>query len=681
MFIGSDSQLPLNFKVIFIRIIMKFDSEFPSGWSGTQASVDPSALDRADFAPRRMANTAVILVIDDDPSMSRLIEGMLAGYGEVRKTIEVPVPGELELEGIDLVILDYLMPGRDGLDLLSEIREHDQTVPVLFLTGFGTPELVEEAMRRGANEFLAKPVEAMQLRQAVEKLLGPGESSGSVRLEPHRVNLATCVPDEVAHSRAFSAATSSGRLLHCELIRFSPHSVVVEANDEPTVRTGEPLYEVCFQFGRQHIRSFRAVVGRVSRLSPTRWEFEAQLKGFWSVHEEETEQASGRKPVSEQHSFSLLEEESASRTETRRDLPSAIRLATHELVAFLEEVQDWCAAAESRLAWDSDPLERFREESRFVLETSDRFRGPFWDVIGAFETASEEIVAAGGDLLLSAKRFARRELYPSMLSSPFLARIVERPIGVPGDYGMLGQILSNPLEGYSPYDRVLNSWILASGAADAYRYRIALLEREIRNSVASCLSEKGGPRPARILSMASGVAYEVQHYIRQPESVGEADFTLIDFSEDTLDEARRQFTFHGDLPEGVELRMRQSSVIDLANRSRGLGGGASAPLSLDGYDYTYCAGLYDYLSDRLVSRVSSYLYTTIHPGGLIALSNYTPQNPLKGLMTVVLDWELIYRDVEEFTRIVREALPPEAMIEIETDESGAEVYALARRPR
>lgn len=333
------------------------------------------------------------------------------------------------------------------------------------------------------------------------------------------------------------------------------------------------------------------------------------------------------------------------------------------------------AMAFAAILESEERLERLKAESAYAINMTERYSADFWSVMTAFEQAARDVELDGK--LAEAKQYARKVLFPEVLASPFLARIVERPIGVPGDYGMLGQILGNPLEGYDLFERILNGWILNSGAATAYRNRVALLEREIRTCVRRCHAEG---RPAKILSMGSGVAYEVQAYLARPEADGEVIFSLVDFSEETLAGATRQFQALGNLPGGVELGLHRSSVIELANRSRGLPESEETEgfVPDSDYDLVYCAGLFDYLSDRMIRRVTSYLNRLVSPGGTLVLSTYTPGNPLRELVTVVLDWELIYRTPEEMDALVRRAIPDSSpSLEIADDE--AEVYVLINK--
>ena len=108
----------------------------------------------------------VVLVIDDDPSIGRIIDRSLRDEAKVLQVFEAPAEGEIDLTGVDLVFLDYKMPGRDGLEVLSEIRSIGDSVPVIFMTGFGGSEVAKAALEAGATEYLSKPFEPALLKTA-----------------------------------------------------------------------------------------------------------------------------------------------------------------------------------------------------------------------------------------------------------------------------------------------------------------------------------------------------------------------------------------------------------------------------------------------------------------------------------------------------------------------------------
>ena len=123
-------------------------------------------------APRR------ILVVEDDEDMRENLRRILIGAGyEVHlarngvKAIEV-----LERLRCHLVLTDLVMPGMGGLDLLDEIRRHEQNLPVVFLTAFGDRATFAKVTEMGAVDFLTKPFRAASLLGIIQRILN-GQTS------------------------------------------------------------------------------------------------------------------------------------------------------------------------------------------------------------------------------------------------------------------------------------------------------------------------------------------------------------------------------------------------------------------------------------------------------------------------------------------------------------------------
>ncbi len=117
---------------------------------------------------------ARILVIDDEPGICRALEKFLQGEGhEVRTSsrAETGLPLAEAFEP-DLVILDVRLPGMDGLEALSRLHERSPDLPVLVVTAYGTMETAVEAVRRGAWDYVVKPLDLERtlalVRRAVE---------------------------------------------------------------------------------------------------------------------------------------------------------------------------------------------------------------------------------------------------------------------------------------------------------------------------------------------------------------------------------------------------------------------------------------------------------------------------------------------------------------------------------
>lgn len=117
-----------------------------------------------------------ILVVDDEPHIRRVLSAVLGDRGF---EIEMASDGAEGLEVLsardfDLVILDLMMPGASGLEILSKIRIDPQRseTPVIILTAKGQDTDRDAALAGGANDFLTKPFSPKKLIARIEEILG-----------------------------------------------------------------------------------------------------------------------------------------------------------------------------------------------------------------------------------------------------------------------------------------------------------------------------------------------------------------------------------------------------------------------------------------------------------------------------------------------------------------------------
>ncbi len=117
-----------------------------------------------------------ILVVDDEPHIRRVLGTVLEGRGYEVTTASDGLQGldEVRGEAIDLVILDLMMPGANGLEVLSKIRTDPRRseTPVIILTAKGQDTDRDAALAGGANDFLTKPFSPKKLLARIEEILG-----------------------------------------------------------------------------------------------------------------------------------------------------------------------------------------------------------------------------------------------------------------------------------------------------------------------------------------------------------------------------------------------------------------------------------------------------------------------------------------------------------------------------
>jgi two-component system chemotaxis response regulator CheY len=117
-----------------------------------------------------------ILIAEDNPVVREVLRGVIRHDDRLRIVGEA-ANGQAALELVDstrpdLVCLDVLMPGLDGLSALKTIREKYPETRVILVTGQSTSEVVSEALKHGASGFVVKPFNANQLLRAIYNALG-----------------------------------------------------------------------------------------------------------------------------------------------------------------------------------------------------------------------------------------------------------------------------------------------------------------------------------------------------------------------------------------------------------------------------------------------------------------------------------------------------------------------------
>lgn len=161
-----------------------------------------------------------VLLVDDDPESLKTLRHLFetAGFGVAAAPSAETALEVLEAHPVDLVLTDHWMPGRNGLELLEELRAHPEAPPVLVMSERASTSLVVLAMRGGAAWFLDKPLDVGELTAAVRAALGE-RFEGSFRDQdaphvpvdplPEIVGVSTCIRNVKQLVRAAARTSSS----------------------------------------------------------------------------------------------------------------------------------------------------------------------------------------------------------------------------------------------------------------------------------------------------------------------------------------------------------------------------------------------------------------------------------------------------------------------------------------
>lgn len=246
-------------------------------------------------------------------------------------------------------------------------------------------------------------------------------------------------------------------------------------------------------------------------------------------------------------------------------------------------------------------------------------------------------------------------------------RTYTKPLGYAGDYEMVRMMTLDPFQGNSLYAKILNTFFLNTPPVVAHRNRIDTLLRHLR---AETLRVHG--RRARIFNLGCGPAAEIQRFLRDTDWSIAADFTLLDFNDETVAYAQQTLNRIRDMSgQNVTLEVIKKSVVQLLANSSKFKPGS--------YDFVYCAGLFDYLTDNVCTKLLEVFYELVAPGGLVLVSNVDSSNPARGWMECMVDWFLVYRDAGKMNDII-----PAGISRLDTkvfsEPSSVNIFAEIRKP-
>jgi DNA-binding response OmpR family regulator len=116
---------------------------------------------------------ARIVVVEDEPAIRRGVSDALrlSGYDVTEAADGHHGLREGSADGVDLILLDLMLPKRDGIEVLSELRKSCPTRPVIILTARGTEEDRVKGLKLGADDYVVKPFSAKELVARIEAVL------------------------------------------------------------------------------------------------------------------------------------------------------------------------------------------------------------------------------------------------------------------------------------------------------------------------------------------------------------------------------------------------------------------------------------------------------------------------------------------------------------------------------
>lgn len=115
-----------------------------------------------------------VLIIEDELTLGRNMMTYLNRHGYEVRLVETGEQGLQQLDEFkpDVVLMDYHLPGTNGLDVLTQVRKTDSHIKLIMITGHGSVQIAVDAMKAGAYDYLTKPVVLSQLKLLLDRAVG-----------------------------------------------------------------------------------------------------------------------------------------------------------------------------------------------------------------------------------------------------------------------------------------------------------------------------------------------------------------------------------------------------------------------------------------------------------------------------------------------------------------------------
>lgn len=457
--------------------------------------------------------------------------------------------------------------------------------------------------------------------------------------------------------------TSLGVELRAGLLRLTRYSAVIEIyNPALVLRTSEVLDNFRIVFQDRTVYSGQATVRNI---------MEAGLMAVCEIKLRENswtdvELSSG---ISQNgHLGTQFNQFMEEWQKLYRVLPD-FKLVVADMQSFLSDLRLWLEQVELNVR--SQPDGSREEFERHVLNG---LREPVLSSLGSLFERFEEVAARiEPDLQAAHSLYAKRQLHPLVLCAPFMYRTFQKPLGYAGDYEVVNMMVRDSFQGGSVFAKILNTFFLNTPPVVAHRNRIELLFKLLVQE-GGLASQRG--KVLRVLNLGCGPAHEVQRLFRESHLADCMQFTFVDFNAETLayvqgalEDAKRQYQ------RRTPINFIRKSVHQILKEAgREIQGARGQP-----YDYIYCAGLFDYLSNPVCQKLTGIFYNMLAPGGAVVITNVDPGNPSRGWMEHVVDWHLFYRTSRELTSIVpKEASPDDVRVLAES--SGVNTFVRIEKP-
>ncbi len=280
--------------------------------------------------------------------------------------------------------------------------------------------------------------------------------------------------------------------------------------------------------------------------------------------------------------------------------------------------------------------------------------------IGRLNVITDKI---GKDESLAYKKYFRENLNLFLRVSPFVAAVIDKDRGYAGNFEIIKQLFDDPYTGDSLFAKMLNRFIFSLDAVTAHQDRIKFLYDML------CSTYEETKEEFSFLVLGSGPGEEILRFVENNvfTSSKPVHASLLDMDAFALIDFKDQIQYlHVDNFKVEPINKNLLNI--LANREQD-------PIKKQ-YSLTYCAGMFDYFSEKICKRIIDYLLKHTKPGGQIIVTNVHENSYARKFMDYGGEWELILRDEEKMINMA----PSGYHFELFSDDKNANLYLKIKVP-
>jgi YesN/AraC family two-component response regulator len=224
-----------------------------------------------------------LLVVDDDALIRDVLKGAFNSHYLVLEASSCSDVMNFPSQSIDLAIIDYFLPDRDGFEVLQSLRGKNPTIPAIIMTGYGNEDLIIQALRNNVTDYMKKPLDLMYLRQRVadilrnvkkreDNILPPGKGSQLDSITKHIQDnyMTELTLDKLARlacmSRFSFSRAFSERFDQC--LTSYVNSVRLKNAGELLLNSHDSITDIAFSVGYRNLGHFNRVFKTTYKMSP-----------------------------------------------------------------------------------------------------------------------------------------------------------------------------------------------------------------------------------------------------------------------------------------------------------------------------------------------------------------------------------------------------------------------------